>query len=149
MEKNFGGWAESALHYKKFDHLCGDARRIRERVFVKEQGFKEEFDGIDDYAKVLVFYDGEKPAGICRYFKSGDTYHIGRIAVLPEYRGMGLGSRIVRAAEQEIIAENGNEAELSAQRRAEGFYAKLGYVPEGEPYYEEYCEHIMMRRKLL
>lgn len=136
------------LYFKKFDHLCDDARRIRESVFVEEQGFKEEFDDIDGYAKVIVFYDNGKPVGICRYFKSGDTYHIGRIAVIPEYRGSGLGSEIVRAAEREIIAEGGTEAELSAQRRAEGFYKNLGYEPEGEPYYEEYCEHIRMRRKL-
>ena len=74
--------------------------------------------------------------------------HIGRIAVIPEYRGSGLGSDIVRAAEREITAEGGTEAELSAQRRAEGFYLKLGYAPEGEPYYEEYCEHIRMRKQL-
>ncbi len=139
----------SGSKYKKYDHLCSDAKMIREKVFVEEQGFEEEFDDIDEYAKVLVFYDNAKPIGICRYFKTGDTYHIGRIAVLPEYRGIGLGSEIVRAAEKEIIAEGGTEAELSAQRRAEGFYTKLGYAPEGESYYEEYCEHIRMRRKLV
>ena len=136
------------IYCRKFDHLCDDARQIRESVFVEEQGFKEEFDDIDEYAKVLVFYDNGNPVGICRYFKTGDTYHIGRIAVIPEYRGSGLGSEIVRTAEREITAEGGTEAELSAQRRAEGFYLKLGYAPEGEPYYEEYCEHIRMRKQL-
>lgn len=133
--------------YKKYGYLCSEARMIREKVFVGEQGFKDEFDDIDGYAKVLVFYCGGVPAGVCRYFKDGNVYHIGRIAVLPEYRGSGLGSDIVRAAEREIIAEGGSEAVLSAQKRAEGFYRKLGYAPEGEPYYEEYCEHILMRKK--
>ena len=65
------------------DHITDEIKQIRIDVFMKEQGFTEEFDEIDETAKfVLLSIDG-KAAGTCRYFPSdvaGDA-HIGRMAV--------------------------------------------------------------------
>ena len=65
------------------DHITDDIKQIRIDVFMKEQGFEDEFDEIDETAKfVLLSIDG-KPSGTCRYFPSdvaGDA-HIGRMAV--------------------------------------------------------------------
>jgi predicted GNAT family N-acyltransferase len=62
------------------DHITEEIKQIRIDVFMKEQGFTEEFDEIDETAKfVLLSIDG-KAAGTCRYFPSdvvGDA-HIGR-----------------------------------------------------------------------
>ena len=64
------------------DHITDEIKQIRIDVFMKEQGFEDEFDEIDDIAKfVLLSIDG-KAAGTCRYFPSdvaGDA-HIGRTA---------------------------------------------------------------------
>ncbi len=80
--------------YKKTDKLCEEAKIIREEVFVKEQGFLEEFDDIDDVAKHLVFYVEGKPAATCRYYRgtAEGEYIAGRIAVRQEFRGRNLGS---------------------------------------------------------
>lgn len=35
-------------------------------MFVKEQGFEEEFDDIDETAAHIVLFDGSHPVGVCR-----------------------------------------------------------------------------------
>ena len=86
------------------DHITDEIKQIRIDVFMKEQGFEDEFDEIDETAKfVLLSIDG-KPAGTCRYFPSdvaGDA-HIGRMAVRKLYRGQHLGTKIMMAAENGI-----------------------------------------------
>ena len=48
------------------DHITDDIKQIRIDVFMKEQGFEDEFDEIDETAKfVLLSIDG-KPSGTCR-----------------------------------------------------------------------------------
>ena len=82
--------------------LPEEAKKIRLEVFVKEQGFEEEFDSVDDTAAHIVLFDGKTPVGVCRVFKdsgSGKTV-IGRVAVKKELRGKGLGTRIIEAAEE-------------------------------------------------
>ena len=50
------------------DHITEEIKQIRIDVFMKEQGFEDEFDEIDETAKfVLLSIDG-KAAGTCRYF---------------------------------------------------------------------------------
>ena len=133
-----------------YDMLHADAIMIRKIVFEDEQGFEEEFDEIDenDIAKHMVFYKDGEPIGTCRYYMQDGEYRIGRIAVVKEYRGKGLGEFIVRVAEDKVFEIGGRESVLSAQVRAKGFYEKIGYVEEGEIYMEEMCPHIKMRKKL-
>ena len=52
-----------------YDKLPKEAREIRETVFVKEQGFHDEFDELDAAAKHLVLYDEEVPIETCRFFR--------------------------------------------------------------------------------
>ena len=76
--------------------LPQEARRIREEVFVREQGFENEFDETDQSASHLILYDGEMPVAVCRFFpgdQPGD-YMVGRIAVIKECRGRNLGSPV-------------------------------------------------------
>lgn len=136
--------------YKKFHMLCEDAKRIREEVFVQEQGFQNEIDALDETATHLVFYDGDTPVGTCRYYlESQDgVYHVGRVAVVKEYRGKNMGRHIMETLEQLIASEGGQKVVLSAQVRVRGFYEKSGYIAVGDTYYEEKCEHIFMEKVL-
>ena len=82
------------MHIKHFDTLPEDAVFIRKEVFVKEQGFKNEFDEKDNEAHFLVGYECNKPVATCRIFY--DTakkylYFSERIAVLKPYRWHGAG----------------------------------------------------------
>lgn len=134
--------------YKKFTSLNDDILKIRTDVFIKEQGFKNEFDDTDNNCTHIVLYDEQKPCAVCRYFKTGGSYHIGRVAVDKAYRGKNLGIKIMQIAEEEIKKEGGTFVALSAQLRVKDFYAKAGYNPSGEVYLDEHCPHIKMQKKL-
>ncbi len=49
-----------------------------------------------------MLYDRAKPIAVCRFFKENEMYHIGRVAILKEYRGKHLGKHILRIVEDEI-----------------------------------------------
>lgn len=125
---------------KQFD----DAKQIRISVFVKEQGFVNEFDETDSSAYHFIIYDNCKPVGVGRYYGKENPYHIGRIAVAAEYRGKGLGLFIMNEIES-FAKKNGAESLiLSAQTRAEKFYQKCGFKRTGDEYSDEFCPHIDM-----
>lgn len=136
--------------YKKSNTLTEDAKNIRVKVFVEEQGFLNEFDELDSHAAHIVVYDGEAAVGVCRYYKgiNEGEYIAGRIAVIKEYRGMDLGRYIMRVIEENVSRDGGRYIAVSAQTRAAGFYERSGYKPEGDIYYDEYCPHIKMRKKI-
>ena len=92
--------------YQKFIGLNNDIIKIRTEVFIKEQGFKDEFDETDKTCSHIVLYDNENPVATCRYFKEGENYHIGRVAIIKEYRGKHLGNKIMQIAENEIKKES-------------------------------------------
>ncbi len=126
------------------------AVKIRHIVFEIEQHFKEEFDDIDAYAYHAAVFEGDKLIGCGRtYVDENKKCHIGRIAVVEEYRGKNVGTFIVREMER-FAVKNFDFVEfvLSAQSVAKGFYAKLGYECRGKVYFEEHCEHIEMFKAL-
>ena len=138
------------MEVKIFDKLPEEAKLIRTRVFMEEQGFQNEFDETDERSVHVVLLESAEPIAACRFYysKTRQCYVIGRLAVLKEYRGRDLGSRLLMAAEKEIVSRNGDAAELSAQVRARGFYEKNGYVSLEEVHMDEGCPHVWMRKKL-
>lgn len=138
------------MEIKQYNGLCDDAMYIRETVFIDEQRFRDEFDEIDKKAVHLVAYDKDKPVATCRFFWSDErnTYLLGRLAVLKEYRKNHLGSVIMTKAEALVRENNGVSIELHAQEQAIKFYEKQGYSVCSDMEYEEYCPHYWMRKKL-
>ena len=84
------------MYIRVYHTLPGDAVLIREEVFMKEQGFQDEFDETDQTASHIVLYIENIPAAACRFFpgQPQGEYVVGRIAVRKEYRGHSLGSRV-------------------------------------------------------
>ena len=133
-----------------FDNLNNHIKNIRVKVFVEEQGFVNEFDHIDNNARHLLCWCNGEPVGTCRiYFnEKNNTYSVGRIAVIKNYRGLSLGKEILKAAEKEVARLGGKEVTLSAQERASVFYEKQGYTKYGDVYLDEYCPHIAMKKTI-
>lgn len=126
-----------------------DSYFIRNEVFVKEQGFFNEFDEIDKTALHFLIYYRRKPIANARAFSDDEKkYYLGRVAVLKKYRERGIGRILMDFAEYEIKKRGGKEVFLSAQTRATEFYKKVGYEPYGEEYMEEDCPHISMKKAL-
>ena len=73
---------------------------------------------------------------------------IGRMAVLAERRGQGVGAAILRCLVDAARQRGDRSVELSAQRSAEAFYLRHGFAATGEPYREAGIEHIHMTRVL-
>lgn len=138
------------MHINIYEHLPKEAQIIREKVFIKEQGFHNEFDEIDSYAKHLVLFDEKIPVATCRFFnhESCEDYFIGRIAVIKEYRGKNIGASLLKAAETKIKNIGGKRIFLHAQCRATNFYKKQGYSSYGKIDLEENCPHIWMSKKI-
>lgn len=128
-----------------------DAWKIREMVFMKEQGFQNELDELDDIAAHIVLYDEEQhPAGVCRVFQDvkAETYILGRLAVVKNQRGNHFGEKVVREAEKFAVSKGAKVMKLHAQCRASAFYERLGYCAYGEIEEEEGCPHIWMKTAL-
>lgn len=112
---------------------------LRRAVFILEQGISEaeEMDDLDDQATHLLAVIDGRPVGTARLLISGDTGKIGRICVLADQRGTGLGARLVLAALDHLRTIPGiTRAKLGAQDHAIGFYEKLGFVADG-PFYDD------------
>ncbi len=136
--------------YSFYPYLNPEARLIREEVFVKEQGFKEEFDEVDEFAMHMVLYKDGVPVGTGRLYPgdNDEEFILGRIAVLPDYRGLHLGTKILSLLEEEAQQQGAVSVALSAQRRIQGNYEKQGYTATGDTYFEEFCEHVRMVKEL-
>lgn len=139
------------MQYKIFDYLPQEAIEIRTVVFVEEQGFKQEFDKIDESAYHLIIYEDSKAVANGRLFKDDtmeNAYIIGRLAVIKNYRNRHLGAKLIELLEAKVKSLKGERISLSAQCRAKAFYEKLGYVASGDIYLDEYCPHIHMEKYL-
>ncbi len=135
---------------QEYKTLPDVARKIRSDVFIAEQGFAVEFDEIDDIARHIVAFDGEKPIACCRMYIEDNpkVYHIGRICVVKEYRGKNIGQQMMQKCADLLKSEGVEKLALSAQLRVKPFYEKLDYVAIGDTYYDEFCEHIYMEKIL-
>jgi predicted GNAT family N-acyltransferase len=124
---------------------------LRHQVFTQEQGVspEDEIDGQDGAAIHLLAVDGDRPVGTARLLVKGMTGKIGRVCVLAEARGTGLGAALIRAALGELRGLHGvTEAYLGAQSHATGFYEKLGFAVEGDEFLDAGIPHRHMRRAL-
>lgn len=124
---------------------------LRRKVFIEEQGVseEEEMDGLDDSSiHLLATVDG-KSMGSARLRCDGHTGKVGRVCVLREARGTGLGAAVMRKAEEVFRGIDGiREMKLGAQVSAIGFYDKLGYTAYGPEFDDAGIPHVMMRLPL-
>ncbi len=97
----------------------------------------------------LVALDAGRVVGCVLFHPEGPaTGRLFQMAVEPDRQGRGLGTRLVRALEDEVRARGFREITLHARDTAVGFYARLGYVSFGMPYVEVGIPHQNMRRTL-
>ncbi len=124
-----------------------DICRIRFEVFVVEQNVPEglEIDGLDDEAKHVLAYIDDEAIGTGRILSDG---HIGRVAVLKKYRGLGIGNSVMRELIKWAQQNKLEKLWLSSQWHAHSFYIDLGFVCEGDIYEEAGIDHIKMHRAL-
>ena len=132
--------------------LGPDAARIREEVFVQEQGIPValEWDEADASALHAVAYNAlGQVIGTARLLEHAPkTAKVGRMAVKRVLRGSHLGRDILHVLMAAARARGDNEVVLHAQCSAKGFYEKAGFTPRGEPFDEVDIPHIEMFKAL-
>ncbi|MFC5567727.1 GNAT family N-acetyltransferase [Rubellimicrobium aerolatum] len=123
---------------------------LRRAVFIEEQAVPEalEIDGLDAEAVHLLATVDGRPVGTARLFAKGDTGKIGRVCVLREARGRGIGAALIRAAVEELRGMGLRRAKLGSQVHAIPFYEGLGFVAEGPVYDDAGIPHRDMARAL-
>lgn len=135
--------------YKSYNDLRNteleDLFRLRQQIFIIEQQcFYEDIDGYDDKASHLLIYDDETLAAYLRLFEPGIKYEeasLGRIVVDPQYRGTGLGEKLIRKG---IELCDGKGIRIEAQAALLQYYNDLGFKEEGEIYSVDEIDHIQM-----
>lgn len=125
-----------------------DLRAVREPVFIVEQQVpvEEEWDELDPQCRHVIARDADnRPIGTGRLTPERK---IGRMAVLAEWRGKGVGGAILEALMDEARALGWPEVTLNAQTHAIPFYASYGFEAFGEAFMEANIPHRAMRRLL-
>jgi predicted GNAT family N-acyltransferase len=123
------------------------ATPVRFEVFVKEQGVPAEIELDEADAQsihALAFYDAQV-VGTGRLLPDS---HVGRMAVLKEFRGKGIGSALLVKLIEAASRRGDRSLVLSAQVHALNFYRAHGFVPEGEVYQDAGIPHQDMRRSI-
>lgn len=142
---------------------------------MEEQGYENEFDAIDDDAScihVVLYVDGKR-AGCARVFPEelertlepempqspsyaldagvlpGQTYLLGRVAVLPTMRRRGLARELVVACERAAQEAGAALIKLHAQEYICNMYAAAGYEQISDVDYEDEGQpHLWMAKRL-
>ena len=123
-------------------------RAVREEVFMREQGVSAEleWDGLDESCLHVLAVNAQGEAIGCG--RITQDAHIGRMAVLREWRGRKIGTALLEALLDEARSQCYTEVELSAQVQALPFYHRFGFVEEGEVFMDADMPHCKMRLRL-
>ena len=122
-------------------------REVRQMVFVEEQAIAPDFewDELDASAlHILALFDNQ-PIACLRII---DFHKIGRMAVLKEWRGMGLGTALLLEAVAVCKKYGSKSIHLSAQTHAIEFYRKAGFKVTSNEYCDVHIPHVDMQLDL-
>ena len=141
------------LRVGPWSELGEAARQVRTEVFVHEQQIplELEWDAEDATAVHAVAFNRlGMPMATGRLLQyEPQVAKIGRMAVSRVLRGGGLGRDILQALMHAARQRGDRAVVLHAQRSAEGFYDRLGFEAQGEPFEEAGIPHLTMRRALI
>jgi len=110
---------------------------LRRTVFIEEQNVpkNEEVDGDDPDCDHILLTVSDIPVGAARLKYYNDFIKVQRVCVLKNYRGQGIGSKIInfiiRHVEKNDIRSS---VRLGSQIHALEFYKRLGFIEFGEEY---------------
>jgi len=124
------------------------ARPVREQVFIEEQSVPrelewDEWDTRGDHA--LACDAAGRPIGTARLLPDG---RIGRMAVVREWRGRGVGAALLEAMLSQARGHALRSVMVHAQTHAASFYRRFGFSERGGEFLEAGIPHVEMRLEL-
>ena len=134
-------WQQAGAYYVRIQGMAKQHNITLRREF-------DEHDTPD--TKYIVLLDGDFPVATARFYPiDGVSAMIGRVVVLPEYRGKGLGEKVVGEAENWLRELGYTTAVVESRDTATGFYEKLGYtVTDSSIIHGDTFDCIRMEKKL-
>jgi predicted GNAT family N-acyltransferase len=125
-------------------------KNIREKVFIQEQKVTPEleWDGIDEKAIHFLVFKDEEAIGCARAIVIKSQMQLGRMAVLKEYRGQGVGSALIEKAIVTAKLKQLTSIHISAQCYAIDFYVKFGFEVISDIYLDAEIPHRDMTLEL-
>jgi len=121
---------------------------VRETVFIHEQAVPPDLESDEADAECLHLLAVDKigsPIGTARLLSDG---LVGRMAVLKEWRGRGVGSTLVLRLLKEARERQIGQVTLNAQLRATAFYVKFGFKIAGKEFTDAGIPHVRMSLRL-
>lgn len=138
--------APTQIVITSFAESAADIRSVRDAVFGQEQHVPREvdFDDQDPHCVHVVATDaGGTPIGTGRMQRDG---RIGRLSVLKQWRGQGIGARMLEALVASARGRGLEKVYLHAQVQAIPFYERRGFVRDGSEFLEAGMRHVTMTR---
>lgn len=141
------------IEVKSFEELSKkelyDLLQLRSEVFVVEQDcVYSDIDGKDESALHILGWEDDRLVAYARCFQAGDYFDqaaIGRILVRENYRKLGYGHQITKAAIKAIKSKfKADTIKISAQTYLVIFYESHGFKTTGNRYMEDGIPHIAM-----
>ena len=118
-------------------------KNIRDKVFIQEQKVTPqlEWDGMDEKAIHFLVFNDNAAIGCARAIVIKDHMQLGRMAVLKEYRGQGIGSALIEKAMTTAKLNQLSAIYISAQCHAIDFYKKFGFEVTSDIYLDAEIPH--------
>ena len=133
------------------DHDAGYG--LRRAVFETEQNIPRPLDRdpFDYSADHVVAYDESgRCVGTGRIVRLDvRTAQVGRMAVAADQRKHGIGGLVLDALERMATLRGVSEIVIHSQMPSEPFFAKRGFVREGDMFHDQGVPHVVMRKKLV
>ncbi len=131
---------------------------IRIGVFVEEQAVPRE-EELDAYDRIALHFlvrnlmlssdDRRGIVATARLVDKGNGVgKVGRVAVLRDHRGRGVGALLMRFVEETARCRGFTRLDLDAQCSAIPFYEKLGYKAHGDLFLDANIEHRQMHKAI-
>jgi predicted GNAT family N-acyltransferase len=118
-------------------------KNIREKVFIQEQKVTPqlEWDGMDEKAIHFLVFNDKAAIGCARAIVIKDHMQLGRMAILKEYRGQGIGGALIEKAMTIAKLNQLSAIYISAQCHAIDFYKKFGFEVTSDIYLDAEIPH--------
>ena len=119
-------------------------KAIRKSVFIDEQHIPKdlEWDGRDTECTQFLLTADTAPVATARLTPEGQ---IGRMAVLKNFRGKGIGSRLLAAVIEQAKHAGHKQVFLHAQVSVIDFYKAHGFTAYGDVFIDAGIEHRSMK----
>lgn len=135
------------IHIVDWHQQRNALQAIRKSVFIDEQHVPKdlEWDGRDTECTQFLASINSIPVATTRLTPEGQ---IGRMAVLKDFRGKGIGSQLLVAVLEQAKHAGYKQVFLHAQVNVIEFYQQHGFIAEGDVFIDAGIEHRSMKLAL-